>query len=113
MGAVVRSSFGAMLRQFRLAAGLTQAALAARAGLSERAINDLERDPRRTPRLETITLLAEALVLSSGDRAQLLAAARPETHASEHPLIAESSSPAARQDPMTTPEDAARSSRSN
>jgi predicted ATPase/DNA-binding XRE family transcriptional regulator len=66
------------LRRFRLAAGLTQATLAERAGLSERAVNDLERDPRRTPRLETVTLLAEALRLSPDDRVQLLAAARPE-----------------------------------
>jgi predicted ATPase/DNA-binding XRE family transcriptional regulator len=72
-------SFGALLRHFRLAVGMTQGTLAAHAGLSERAVNDLERDPRRTPRLETITLLAEALGLSLADRARLLAAARPET----------------------------------
>ncbi|HEY7341295.1 MAG TPA: helix-turn-helix domain-containing protein [Ktedonobacterales bacterium] len=70
--------FSTLLRRFRLAAGLTQATLAERAGLSERAVNDLERDPRRTPRLESVTLLAEALRLSPDDRAQLLAAARPE-----------------------------------
>ncbi|HEV2238114.1 MAG TPA: helix-turn-helix domain-containing protein [Ktedonobacterales bacterium] len=73
------SAFGARLRRLRLAAGLTQAALAARAGLSERAVNDLERDPSRTPRLETVTLLAEALGLAPDDRTQLLAAARPAT----------------------------------
>lgn len=91
MDAVAGSSFGAMLRRFRLVAGLTQAALAARAGVSERAINDLERDPRRAPRLETVTLLADALSLSSSDRAQLLVAARRETLAPEHPPVAESS----------------------
>ncbi len=79
-------SFGALLRRFRLAVGLTQATLAERAGLSERAVNDLERDPHRTPRLETVTLLAEALGLSPDDRAQLLAAARPQgTHAPQRP----------------------------
>lgn len=92
MNTTARASFGTLLRRFRLAAGLTQAALAARAGLSERALNDLERDPQRTPRLETITLLSEALGLTPGDRAQFLAAARPETSlapARRDPLEAE------------------------
>lgn len=71
------ASFGALLRRFRLAAGLTQAELAEHAGLSERAVNDLERDPRRTPRLESVRLLAEALRLTADERAQLLAAVRP------------------------------------
>jgi DNA-binding XRE family transcriptional regulator len=39
--------FGALLRRHRLAASLTQAMLAERASVSERAVNDLERDPRR------------------------------------------------------------------
>lgn len=81
MSAPGHMPFGAMLRHHRLSAGLTQATLAERAGLSERAINDLERDSRRTPRLETVTLLAEALGLSADERARLLAAARPATHA--------------------------------
>ena len=38
-------SFGELLRQRRLAAGLTQEALAERAGVSAKAISDLERDP--------------------------------------------------------------------
>jgi hypothetical protein len=37
------SSFGALLRGWRLAAGLTQEALAEQAGLSARGIADLER----------------------------------------------------------------------
>lgn len=41
--------FGVLLRRYRLMVGLTQAALAERAGLSERAVNDLERDPKRSP----------------------------------------------------------------
>ncbi|HEV2236973.1 MAG TPA: helix-turn-helix domain-containing protein, partial [Ktedonobacterales bacterium] len=79
MGASTQNSFGNMLRRFRLGAGMTQGALAERAGMSERAINDLERTPGRTPRLQTITLLAEALGLSPADRERLLAAARPTT----------------------------------
>ena len=43
--------FGELLRQRRLAA-LTQDALAERAGISAKAVSDLERDPDRTPRLE-------------------------------------------------------------
>ena len=71
------ASFGELLRQRRLAAGLTQEALAERAGVSAKAVSDLERDPGRTPRLDTIGLLADALDLDPGERAGLLAAARP------------------------------------
>jgi len=70
-------SFGALLRRQRLAAGLTQEALAERAGLSAKAVSDLERDPARTPRLGTVTLLADALAAEPERRAALLAAARP------------------------------------
>lgn len=52
--------FGMLLRRFRLASGVTQATLAGRAGLSERAVNDLERDLKRLPRLETVTLLGRS-----------------------------------------------------
>ena len=72
------TSFGELLRQTRLAAGLTQEALAERAGVSAKAVSDLERDPDRTPRLDTIGLLADALDLDPGERAGLLAAARPQ-----------------------------------
>ncbi len=71
------SSFGELLRQRRLAGGLTQEALAERAGVSAKAISDLERDPDRTPRLDTVGLLAGALDLGPAERASLLAAARP------------------------------------
>jgi predicted ATPase/transcriptional regulator with XRE-family HTH domain len=70
-------SFGVLLRRQRLAAGLTQEALAERAGLSAKAVSDLERDPARTPRLGTVTLLADALGADPERRAELLAAARP------------------------------------
>ena len=70
-------SFAALLKRQRLAAGLTQEALAARAGLSAKAVSDLERDPARSPRLATVTLLADALGASPEGRAELLAAARP------------------------------------
>lgn len=68
--------FGAVLKRLRLAAGMTQEALADHAGLSARAISDLERNPSRRPRLTTVALLADALASSTGDRSALLAAAR-------------------------------------
>lgn len=62
------SSFGELLRRARLAAGLTQEELAEQAGLSARGISDLERGARRTPRRDTIALLAEALQLDEIER---------------------------------------------
>ena len=55
--------FAVLLRRHRQAAGLTQAALAARAGLSVRGLQDLERGARTAPHRETVRLLAEALAL--------------------------------------------------
>jgi transcriptional regulator with XRE-family HTH domain len=69
--------FAALLKRSRLAAGLTQEALAERSGLSARAVSDLERDGERTPRLDTLALLADALGLTHERRADLFAAARP------------------------------------
>jgi predicted ATPase/DNA-binding XRE family transcriptional regulator len=71
------TSFGNLLRQLRSAASLSQEDLAERAGLSRRGVSDLERGARRTPRLETVRLLAKALNLAETDRTALLAAARP------------------------------------
>src|SRR5690242_3937102 len=72
------SAFGTVLRSMRLAAGLSQAALAERAGLSEKAVGALERGDRTTPRLATLGLLADALGASPADRDRLLAAAHAE-----------------------------------
>ena len=47
-------SFGSLLRRQRVAAALSQEALAERAGLSVRAISDLERGVHSAPRLETV-----------------------------------------------------------
>jgi predicted ATPase/DNA-binding XRE family transcriptional regulator len=62
-------AFGVQLHRHRVAAGLSQEELAARAGLSRRGITDLERGARRTPHPATVRRLAEALDLSSQDRA--------------------------------------------
>jgi predicted ATPase/DNA-binding XRE family transcriptional regulator len=55
---------------------LSQEQLAERAGLSARAVSDLERGIHRTPHLGTVRLLADALALDDAGRASLLAAAR-------------------------------------
>jgi predicted ATPase/transcriptional regulator with XRE-family HTH domain len=69
------SAFGALLRRYRLAAGLSQGALAERARLSLHGISALERGFRRTPQRETVALLAGALALSDEQRRTLEAAA--------------------------------------
>ena len=70
-----RRSFGSLLRAYRREGGLSQAALAERAGLGERAIQRLEADQNR-PYRATVDLLAQALHLSAEDvpRAALVAA---------------------------------------
>jgi predicted ATPase/DNA-binding XRE family transcriptional regulator len=73
-----KTSFRTLLKHYRQAAGLSQEALAARAGLSARAISDLERGINRTPRYATLELLSSALFLSAQQQALLQAAARPD-----------------------------------
>src|ERR1051326_3129587 len=60
MAAVPSLTFGALLRRYRLAAGLTQEELASEAGLSLRGIADLGRGARTQPRKATVQLLADA-----------------------------------------------------
>lgn len=62
------TSFGTLLRQRRVAARFTQEALAEAAGVSTRAITDLERGVIRAPRRDTLELLADALELSGDER---------------------------------------------
>ena len=70
--------FGMLLRQYRLAAGLSQEALAERARMSTDGIGALERGYRHTPQRETLALLAGALALDGEDRRLFeAAAARP------------------------------------
>lgn len=80
-----RANLGAVLKRYRMAAGLSQEALAARSGLSARAISDLERDLHRTPHAATLDLLSTALSLSAQQRAVLLAAAHPELDSATTP----------------------------
>ncbi len=69
-------SFGALLKRFRQAAGLSQEALAERARMSARGISDLERGVHRVPYRETLRLLLDALDLNEEQRAVLEAASR-------------------------------------
>ena len=68
----VHPAFARLLRRHRLAAGLTQEALAKRAQLSVRAISDLERGVKLSPRRDTVERLSVALGLSPRERAALL-----------------------------------------
>ncbi|MGE3796836.1 MAG: helix-turn-helix domain-containing protein [Thermomicrobiales bacterium] len=66
-----------LIREHRINAGLSQEGLAEQSGVSVRAISDLERGLRATPRLETVRMLADSLPIDSDDRAALFTAARP------------------------------------
>jgi predicted ATPase/transcriptional regulator with XRE-family HTH domain len=67
------NTFGERLRHLREAAGLTQEALAAAAGLSVNAIGALERGDRRHPYPSTIQVLASVLGLGDKAREELVA----------------------------------------
>jgi tetratricopeptide (TPR) repeat protein/transcriptional regulator with XRE-family HTH domain len=67
-------AFGALLRRYRQAAGLTQEALAEQAGLSVRTVSDLERGLKVRPHKNTVAQLAAALHLSPRKYAAFVAA---------------------------------------
>jgi tetratricopeptide (TPR) repeat protein/transcriptional regulator with XRE-family HTH domain len=69
------STFGLMLRHHRQCAGLTQEELGRRAGLTSRAIGDMERGRSRRPYPRSVRMLADALALEARPRAELLLAA--------------------------------------
>jgi LuxR family maltose regulon positive regulatory protein len=71
MNATQRQPFGAILRTFRVAAGLSQEELAERAHLSQRTVSDLERGITTAPYRDTVAVLADALELTESDRAEL------------------------------------------
>ncbi len=72
----VDAGFGEQLKRIRLSAGLSQEELAERAGVSARAISDLERGERLRPRRDTLGLLFNALQVTAEERAQLEDAVR-------------------------------------
>jgi len=82
--------FREVLRELRLAAGLSREKLAERAGLSVKAIAALERGDRTAPRASTVGLLADALSLDARGRAELRGAAGltgPLTTTESTPLV--------------------------
>ena len=87
-------AFGALLKRYRQAAGLTQEALASQAGLSTRAVSDLERGLKVRPHQNTVAQLAAALHLSPREHAAFVAArqgsAPPATGAEVPPLVGRS-----------------------
>lgn len=76
MSVQVAASFAELLRKHRLAADLTQEALAEHAAMSERTIRSLERGENR-PQKDTAGRLAQALHLHGEDLTQFVAAAAP------------------------------------
>jgi tetratricopeptide (TPR) repeat protein/transcriptional regulator with XRE-family HTH domain len=68
--------FAGVLRKLRAEAGLTQQELAEAAGLSPRAVSDLERNVVTTPHKDTVRLLGDALHLDGPARAEFEAVAR-------------------------------------
>lgn len=77
--------FDELLRVRRLAAGLTQAELAQRAGVGVRTIRDLERARSTRPQRTTVELIADALGLTGADRTGFLAAARGQSARPAYP----------------------------
>ncbi|HXM54450.1 MAG TPA: helix-turn-helix domain-containing protein [Candidatus Dormibacteraeota bacterium] len=69
-----RTSFGELLRRYRVESNLTQMALARRAGMTAQAIGMLERGSRRVPRRDTVGRLSRALHLGPSQAAAFAAA---------------------------------------
>ncbi|MFY9884575.1 MAG: helix-turn-helix domain-containing protein [Candidatus Cybelea sp.] len=69
------SRFGELLRELRIAAGLSQEALAERAAMSVNGISALERGENRSPQRKTLALLVRALGLEPDEERALEQAA--------------------------------------
>ena len=76
--------FADLLRRARIASGLTQEELAEAAGISVRAVSNLERGVNRAPHRYTRQLLADALKLSDDARAQWATSARRTGRQTDH-----------------------------
>ena len=92
MAEQVTSGFAGLLRQLRAEAELTQQELAKAAGVSPRAVSDLERGINRTARRDTAVRLGGALGLAEPVRSLFVAAARGRIQAAQV-LAARSSQP--------------------
>jgi len=87
-------TFGGLLREYRVAATLSQEALAERAGLSLRGIADLERGRSRAPRLDTLRRLIDGLQVTEMQSQAVVDAARIATDALHEHHPRESGTPA-------------------
>src|SRR5262249_17229776 len=76
LGAAHSTGFGLLLQEYRLRAGLTQEALAERAGLGRRSVQGLERG-ENLPHRETVRRLGEPLDLSPDEQVRFEEAAQP------------------------------------
>jgi predicted ATPase/DNA-binding CsgD family transcriptional regulator/DNA-binding XRE family transcriptional regulator len=83
-----RTGFAAQLRRLRLRAGLTQEALAEKAGVSVATIGAIEEGQRRRPYPHTLRALADSLELSAADRTALMSASAPATEKPEDSVSA-------------------------
>ncbi|QWF80958.1 helix-turn-helix domain-containing protein [Amycolatopsis sp. CA-230715] len=106
------SEFSVLLRRLRQQAGITQEALAERAGVGVRTIRGLETGERAGPRVTTVRLLADALELAPREREQLLGAAvgqpvddEPESPAEPPPEPPKPEPPSA-SEPVAVPDEA-------
>ncbi|MDR7280087.1 ATP-binding protein [Catenuloplanes atrovinosus] len=79
------TAFAELLRARRATAGMTQADLAAAAGIGIRTVRDLERGHASRPQRTTVELIATALALTGRERAEFLAAARGQRPVPEPP----------------------------
>src|SRR5690348_4865146 len=70
------TDLGLLLRRHRRQAGLTQEELAERAGISARAVSDIERGLRTSVYRDTADRLARALRLGEAERDELLRVSR-------------------------------------
>jgi tetratricopeptide (TPR) repeat protein/transcriptional regulator with XRE-family HTH domain len=88
--AALQRRFGSLLRDSRRAASFTQEDLAARTGLSVRALSDLERGRTTRPYRRSVQLICDALGLSGQARADFFRAARcgPDEHPETRPITA-------------------------
>src|SRR5215467_7076963 len=87
-------SLGVLLQAFRHRACLSQEQLAERAELSERTVRNLEVGRVRSPRNDTVRLLAEALELTEPEREGWFAAARSANGRRTEPAIPGARGPA-------------------
>jgi class 3 adenylate cyclase/tetratricopeptide (TPR) repeat protein len=89
-----QESFGSLVRRYRREAELSQEALAERAGLSIRAVRDIESGSKHRPRPDTVQLLVDALDLPADEQARFREAAAhlgtPSTEAGLNPEASES-----------------------